>query len=203
MKIIAHRANDGVNKENSLKAILNSLSKPYIDGVEIDIRLTKDNKFIINHDSLYKGYFIAFTNSQTLKKLGLDTLDDTLKQIKTNKIIMIEVKTDNNYIKLSKLLSKLLFKFKLNIYLCSFNYDFINYFQNNYNIKCGLIISPNINKKNIINNFYFNSISKHYTGKIPFKATFIWTVNSPKWLKNYNIITDKPLEMSKYVKQIF
>ena len=31
MKIIAHRGNDGVHRENSLKAIVNSLNKNYID----------------------------------------------------------------------------------------------------------------------------------------------------------------------------
>ena len=50
-KFISHRGNDDDLAENSKKAILNSLSKPYIDGVEFDIRITKDNKFVINHNA--------------------------------------------------------------------------------------------------------------------------------------------------------
>ena len=67
MKIIAHRGNDQIHKENSKEAILNSLTKDYINGVEFDIRLTKDNKFIINHDPFYHYYYIKNTNSKKLK----------------------------------------------------------------------------------------------------------------------------------------
>lgn len=43
--IISHRGNDKENfKENTILAIKNSLSKSYIDGVEFDIRLTRDKK---------------------------------------------------------------------------------------------------------------------------------------------------------------
>ena len=70
MKIIAHRGNDGINKENSLKAIINSLNKEYIDGVEFDVRLTRDGNFIINHDPVYKNHFISETNMCDLKKIG-------------------------------------------------------------------------------------------------------------------------------------
>ena len=38
MKIIAHRGNDNVHKENTLEAILNSLNEDYTNGVEFDIR---------------------------------------------------------------------------------------------------------------------------------------------------------------------
>ena len=76
MKIIAHRGNDNVHKENTKEAILNSLNTSYIDGVEFDIRLTKDGKFIINHDPFYHNYYIKSTNSKKLQKLGLNTLEE-------------------------------------------------------------------------------------------------------------------------------
>ena len=50
MLIIAHRGNDGINRENSKEAIVNSLNKEYVNGVEFDIRMTKDKEFILNHD---------------------------------------------------------------------------------------------------------------------------------------------------------
>lgn len=205
MNIIAHRGNDSTNKENSLKAIINSLKKDYIDGVEFDIRLTKDKKFILNHDPFYKHYYIKNTNSKTLIKHGLDTLEDVLNMINNNKIIIIEVKEDNNIKKTSKYLNRVLRKYNLNFYICSFNYNFINYFNKKYNYKCGLIIGKNINKNNIINNLTFNLLSYKYKGKIPNKETFYWTINNPKDIKNKieNIITDKPKEIYNFLTKKF
>ncbi|MBR2707990.1 MAG: glycerophosphodiester phosphodiesterase [Bacilli bacterium] len=205
MNIIAHRGNDSSNKENSLKAIINSLKKDYIDGVEFDIRLTKDKKFILNHDPFYKHHYIKNTNSKTLIKQGLDTLEDVLNMINNNKIIIIEVKEENNIKKTSKYLNRVLKKYNLNFYICSFNYNFINYFNKKYNYKCGLIIGKNINKNNIINNLTFNLLSYKYKGKIPNKETFYWTINNPKDIKNKieNIITDKPKEIYNFLTKKF
>ena len=204
MKIIAHRGNDNINKENSIESILNSLNKCYVDGVEFDIRKTKDNKFIINHDPFYKNYFIKYTKSRKLKKIGLNTLDEVLNKICNDKIILIEVKEDGNIKTTAKYLYSILKKYKLNIYLCSFNYKFITHFKNKYNnIKCGLIIGGGINIKHINNNLDFNLISYRYKGKIPNKETFIWTVNNIKDIKKeYNIITDKSKKIYDYLKSI-
>ncbi len=204
MKIIAHRGNDQINKENSKEAILNSLNKKYIDGVEFDIRKTKDNQFIINHDPFYHEYFIKNTNSKKLKELGLNTLNEILAKIKSDKIILIEIKEDSpNIKKTAKYLYREIEKSKANIYLCSFNYRFINHFHKKYKkIKCGVIIGQNINRKHINNNLNFNSISYKYKGKIPDKETFRWTINNPKKIKdkNENIITDKAKEIYEYLK---
>lgn len=195
MKIIAHRGNDGIHKENSLEAIINSLNNKYTDGVELDVRLTKDKKLIINHDPFYNGYYIKSTNAIKLQKLGLNTLDEILSNVRSNKIIMIEIKVNNKEIKLmKKILLKTLNKYKLNYYICSFNYDFINNFQKNCDIKSGLIISLKINTKYINNTFDFNSINHLYNKKISNKEIFRWTINNKKELekinKNENIITD-------------
>ena len=82
MKIIAHRGNSGKYKENSLKAIEYSLNEDYIDGVEFDIRMTKDFKFVIHHDPFYKGYYIKKTRLKKLQKLGLNSLEEVLLKIK-------------------------------------------------------------------------------------------------------------------------
>lgn len=200
MLIIAHRGNDEIKKDNSKKAIINSLNKEYIDGVEFDIRLTKDKRFILNHDPFYKTFFINNTTSKTLIKHGLDTLDDILNMIKSNKILLIEVKVEDNIKKTSKYLNRVLRRYNLNYYICSFNYNFINYFNKKYNYKCGLIIGKNINKNHIINNLSFNSISYKYKGEIPNKETFYWTINNIKEINNKkNIITDKPKEIYNYL----
>ena len=65
MKIIAHRGNDNIHKENSLEAITNSLNSKYTDGVEFDIRFTKDYKFIVHHDFFYQGHFIKKNKSKS------------------------------------------------------------------------------------------------------------------------------------------
>lgn len=206
MKIIAHRGNDGIHKENSLEAIINSLNKKYVDGVELDVRLTKDKKLIINHDPFYNGYYINNTNAVKLQRLGLNMLDEILINISNNKIIMIEVKVDDKQIKqMTKKLIKTLNKYKLNYYICSFNYNFLIDFKKCCHIKAGLIISIKINTKHINNNFDFNSINILYNKKIPNKETFRWTVNTKKELekvnKNENIITDNPLEIYKITQQ--
>lgn len=200
MKIIAHRGNDNINKENTSKAILNSIKKYYVDGVEFDIRITKDKRFVINHDPLYKNNIIEFTKSKKLVKQGIDTLEDILNLIDNKKIIMIEVKIERNVIKVAKYLNRVLRRYNLNYYICSFNYNFIRYFNKKYNYKCGLIIGKNINKNHIINSFEFNSLSYKYKGKLPNKETFYWTVNNPKEIKNKeNIITDNPKVIYDYI----
>ena len=50
IEIIAHRGGPGIlYPENSLSAIRNSLENN-VDGIEIDIRLTKDRKIVVLHD---------------------------------------------------------------------------------------------------------------------------------------------------------
>ena len=58
-KFIAHRGiwSDSV-KDNSYQALYNGLlSEEYI-GIETDVRVTKDNVFVIYHDPLYNGKLV-------------------------------------------------------------------------------------------------------------------------------------------------
>lgn len=203
MKIIAHRGNDGIHQENSLEAITNSLNSKYTDGVEFDIRFTKDHQFIVIHDLFYMGHFIKKTNSKTLRKHGLNTLNEILKNIKNDKIILIEIKEESQKYKfLIYKLVKILNKYNLNYYICSFNYNLIQYFHKKYpNYKVGLIIGPVNNLKHINNNFYFNSIYHKQIKKNPAKETFAWTINNPLELDNLkvNIITDNSKEIYEYI----
>lgn len=200
--IIAHRANDNIHKENSIEAILNSLSKYYVDGIEIDVRLTKDNQLILNHDPFYKGKLIKKENSSKLKKLGLNILSEVLNKIKTNKIIMIEIKCDNDIEKIAKIIMKTISKYNLNIYICSFNYELIKYLNENYKIKCGLIIGIKINTKYINNEFDFNSIN-YLNNEVSSKETFKWTINKLENIKNKNdnFITDNCKLIYDFIKK--
>ena len=174
-KFIAHRGNDDDLAENSKEAILNSLSKPYIDGVEFDIRITKDNKFVINHNATINlnSNKIGTIKNMTLKQLKevkfknhnkvyrIATLNEVLKQIKNDKIIIIEIKEEKNYNTYQKKkLLKLLKKYSyLNIYLTSFNYDLITDLKKDYS-NCGLLVGKVLNRNKNIYVFpflYFHS----------------------------------------------
>jgi len=197
MKIIAHRGNDEINRENSIIGILNSLDKKYVDGVEFDIRVTRDFKFVIHHDPFYKGHLIKSTSLKKLRKLGLNSLEDLLIRIKSKKIILIEIKEESRIyrIQLARL-NRILKKYNLNYYVFSFNYDLMKYFKKKYpNIKNGLLIGVKKNLDKINNDFNFNGVNYRHAYKSLNKETFIWTINTKEEyenvLENQNIITDK------------
>ncbi|MCI9110458.1 MAG: glycerophosphodiester phosphodiesterase [Bacilli bacterium] len=205
MKIIAHRGNDGIHVENSMESILNSLTISYIDGVEFDIRHTKDYDFVIHHDPFYKGYYIEKTRLSVLQKKGLNSLEEVLKNINSDKIIMIEIKEESGKFKymLTKL-HKLLKKYNLNYYLCSFNYDLVSYLKKKYPIyNVGLLIGIKLNLNKMDNSFDFNMINFRHAKKAPLKETFIWTVNDLKTFEmvkdNQNVITDKAKEIYDFI----
>lgn len=120
MQLIAHRGiwNKKV-KDNSYEALKSGLlSNKYI-GIECDIRTTLDKKFIIYHNTLYKGNLVRNINYKDMKDIIL--LEDLLK-IKTDKILLLEIK--EREIDKNKLL-KLLNKYKRNYYIMSFNNNII------------------------------------------------------------------------------
>ena len=116
MKLIAHRGiwNKDI-KDNSYKALKSGLESTKYIGIECDIRTTKDKRFIIYHNLLYKGNLVSNTYYKNMKDILL--LEDLLK-IDTNKILLLEIKETN--INKTKLL-KLLNKYKRNYYIMSFN----------------------------------------------------------------------------------
>ena len=205
MKIIAHRGNDGIHKENSLEAILNSLEISYIDGIEIDIRHTKNYDFIINHDPFYNGYFINKTKASVLQKKGLNLLDEVLKEIKNDKIIMIEIKEESQRFRfMLHRLNRILKRYNLNYYLCSFNYNLVKYLKNKYPMyKVGLIIGIKLNVNKMNNELDFNMINYRHAKKAPNKETFIWTIDNKetfaKVKNNQDIITNEPLKIYEFI----
>lgn len=203
MKIIAHRGNDGFHKENTEKAILNSLKFPYVDGVEFDVRMTKDYKFVIYHEPFYEGKLISITRCKKLK--GLSTLEEVLSKINSNKIIMIEIKEIGDNKLLLYYLYKVLKKYNLNYYICSFNYKIMKLFLKKHpKIKCGLIIGMKLNIDFIQNDFDFNVINYKAVDMVTSKETFIWTVNNNKELElipdDCHIITDRVKNMYCLIK---
>lgn len=207
IKFYAHRSkNNHSFKDNSKEAILNVLSKDYISGIEIDIRITKDKKIIVYHDPIIlikdKIRIINETNLIDLIKANIYTLNEILKFIDTDKIIILEIKYENKFIKEDiDIFVKEIEKYQnLNIYVCSFNTKLIKYIKKNYNLKCGIIIGSFINKYKCFNYLDFNLLKYNLFRKIPKKESFIWTINDINKLKRLiknnknkliNVITDK------------
>lgn len=170
--VVLHRGNCKDFTENSLEA-LNSACKNF-DGFETDIRLTKDNYWIINHDSdckriHNKNFIIKETN---LIDILLETKIFRLKKLLftnnyVNKLINIEIKEkyqDCNKLSRISLITTLL-KFKNKILVSSFDWEWFK-FINNYNIDFAHLIldisklPKKYNKIIISKNDYENIIFK-------------------------------------------
>lgn len=208
MKIISHRgSNVSVYNKNTKEALLSALKNDFIDGIEFDVRITKDKKIVIIHDPIIDlvsngSGIVSKMNLKKLKKYNFGTneypskictLEELLDNINTNKIILIELKFESNkYKEFVDIVFDIIKKYKLNIYICSFNYELLNYFYTKYK-KCGLLIGNLINTKKLYNHFNFNIVSYNYKNIISKKETFLWTINEYKNdIDNFYIITDTP-----------
>ena len=190
---IAHRGNNGSDyKENSVSAFINCFNTSYIDGVEMDVRLTLDRVVVVSHSDLFEGKVISKTK---YSKLGIDSLDYVLSCLSNKKKIIIDVK--GNDLGIVDKLYSVLVKYDYQFYICSFNYDIVSLFKKKYsNYKVGLIIGYMLNIDKINNDFDFNLIHYNLFKRIGNKESFIWTVNDRfvyDIVKKYSsfIITDK------------
>lgn len=190
MRFIAHRGNNNHSfKENTKDALINCLNQDYIMGIECDIRITKDKKIVIHHNMLIsdKNNNLFQIKNKTLKEIkkinsSICTLEEFLKEVKQNKILLIEIKEESDnfdiyIINLFNLLKKFSY---LNIYICSFNYKLIKKIKSKYsNYKCGLIIGYLMNIKNIDKKLDFFLYSYNYIDLIDYnKEIFIFTINN-------------------------
>ena len=150
--LIAHRGLKKDAKENTLKAFEKSINNSFYDGFECDVRTTKDHVFVICHNPIYKGKIISLTEYKDLKKEHLPTLESVLK-LKTNKIIMLEIKEINCDInRLSMLLQKYDYQ---NIYVMSFYNKVINnLLKKDLKIKVG-VLNYVLNSENSYQNYDF------------------------------------------------
>lgn len=202
MKEIIHRGITSIkNKENTYLAIKKALKDKNSLGVEFDIRLTKDKRIVLSHNSIIGLNLIENMNYQDIiKEKYLDTLDKILT-IDTDKILLIDIKEKDNYKEFGNVLLKELEKTNKNIYLASFSKRIINYIKKKSNYKNGYITFYYKNDKNdfIVINHKF--ISDKKIKKIKNKEIFLWTINNKKELDeikkkfsnidNYYLIIDK------------
>ena len=202
MKYIIHRGiTSNRFKENSYTAIKRALIDKSSLGVEFDIRLAKDDKIVLSHDNIINFNYIENMNyNDIIKNKYLTTLDKVLT-INTDKILLIDIKVNNNYKKFGNLLLKELDKYERNIYLASFNKKVIKYLRKKTKYKKG-IITLNYKKNNndfvVIN---YNTISSKKINDIKNKEIFIWTIHNDNDLEkvknkfsnidNFYLIIDK------------
>ena len=190
---IAHRGNNGSGyKENTVSAFINCFNTSYIDGVEMDVRLTRDNVVVVSHGDLFDGKVISKTK---YSKLGIDSLDYVLSCLSNKKKIIIDIK--GNDLSIVDRLYSVLIKYDYQFYVCSFNNDIVSLFKKKYSsYKVGLIIGYMINIDRIHNDFDFNLLHYNLYKKVGHRETFLWTVNDRfiyDIVKKYSslIITDK------------
>src|SRR3989344_719805 len=96
MNIISHRANGFGYKENSLKGFLAALSSDAPE-IEIDLRLTKDNVYVANHNPRYRHRFLK----RKISKRNFEKVQFKINSLKTyldlfedfdNKILHLDIK---------------------------------------------------------------------------------------------------------------
>lgn len=200
MKYIIHRGITSKNiKENSYMAIKKALKDKESIGVEFDIRLTKDHKIVLSHNSIANLNVIEETTYNDLIKNNYLTTLDKILDIDTNKIFLIDIKTNNNYKVFGDILMNTLNKYNKNIYLASFDKNIIKYIKSKYKKGIITLLYRRNNYNFIITNYKL--ISNNKIKKIKDKEIFLWTIhnnNELKEIKNkfsnigaYYIIKDK------------
>lgn len=177
MKYIIHRGITSKDiKENSYTAIKKALKDKESIGVEFDIRLTKDHKIVLSHNSLINLNVIEETDySDLIKNNYLTTLDKIL-DIDTNKIFLIDIKTNNNYKVFSDILMNTINKYNKNIYLASFDKNIIKYIKSKYKKGIITLLYRRNNYNFIITNYKL--ISNNKIKKIKDKEIFLWTIHN-------------------------
>ena len=216
MKIISHRGicEHSKWKENTLEALLFALQQKEIDGIELDVRMTKDHVLVIHHDvmihsssdgtgviswlTLSELYQYNFGTKKHPSKIA--TLENLLQNIHSNKEILIEIKSDYEENIMIQKICELLKKYSfLNIKICSFKESILRKIKHQYpKIDVGKITFLNPEKKEVNFNFYsvyYKNISSY------FSSNYVWTIKNKKELsflkqnKDFevlNIITDIP-----------
>jgi len=100
LAIISHRCRGFDAEENTLAALKKALASK-VDAIEIDVRLTKDKRLIVWHDTSYrdergKKHVIAdetLVNAVLHGKMPLETTLATFKRLGKEKVLQIDVKT--------------------------------------------------------------------------------------------------------------
>lgn len=96
MEVIAHRGGAALAPENTLAAIHTGLEAG-ADGVEIDVRLTRDGVAVLLHDpdvarTTSGTGRVGDLSSEDVRALGIPTLEDALAAVPVDRLVVVEVK---------------------------------------------------------------------------------------------------------------
>ena len=212
MLIIGHRGAPTLNPENTIPSFQAAL-KNNVDGLELDVQLTKDKQLIIYHD------FYIF-NSQNEKKLianydlhqiraicpdyHIPTLDEVLHICSKDIILNIEIKSTNliNHYIINKIVN-LLIEYKLDqtTIISSFNPFVLMQLQKiNTNIKIGLLWTKDSNAPWFVTHYSYTKVkpySFHASINYVDQSIANWAQHKNMKLFLYTINTKKQLEKAK------
>lgn len=221
MNIIAHRGLHQIYQENTMDAFLEA-SNEEIDGIEFDVRITKDKEFVIIHNALINktsngSGFVKDKTLKELRKYNFGTLEypskiSTLKEVLEinfqNKILLIELKAEKSFEEktINKLLNLILKYRYQNLYLVSFNRSLIDLIHKKEpTIKVGLCITNVINRSFLNKDYDFQLVHYSLAKEVNVSMeTFFWTVNKKEIkeellkiipVSKLNLVTDTPYEM--------
>jgi glycerophosphoryl diester phosphodiesterase len=95
---IGHRGAPRLAPENTLASFEKALSLPHVDGIELDVHLSKDGRAVVIHDDTLerttkqKG-FVSERTAGELAPLGVSLLEDVLALVKAKeKRVFVELK---------------------------------------------------------------------------------------------------------------
>jgi glycerophosphoryl diester phosphodiesterase len=98
-RIVAHRGDHRRHVENTLPALLAAMDHPSCDGLEFDVRLSRDGVPVLYHDpTLLRVHgrpdAVADLSADDLDTLGVSRLDDVLAAVPRRAFLDVEVKVE-------------------------------------------------------------------------------------------------------------
>jgi glycerophosphoryl diester phosphodiesterase len=213
---IGHRGAKGYVTENTLASFQKALELE-VDGIELDVHLSKDNQLVVIHDAIIDrttseiGFVNHFTSSE-LNNLGIPTLEKVIDLINKKCFINIEIKDANATKHVLKLLQNYILEkhWSSNLFqISSFDWNVLQFCHSEErrislgvltedSIENALAFAKKVNAYSV--NPYFKLLNRENVLQIHqygFKI-FPWTVNSAedltfvKRLQVDGIISDFP-----------
>ncbi len=197
----AHRglhANDSDAPENSLKAFKLAVEAGY--GIELDIRLTKDNIAIVFHDKTLKrssgiDKTVRELNYEELKEFRLfnsdetiPLLEDVLKLVNGKVPLIVEFKTNGKDLEICEIAARILDKYSGVYCIESFDPAIVNWYRKNRPEIIRGQLSTNYFKDGIGDKIYLKFTLQNMLLNFYAKPDFIAFNHNYSNMFSYNII---------------
>lgn len=194
MLILGHRGAPSQKTENTIGSFEAALSNN-VDGIELDIQLTKDGKIAVYHDFTItahdKAHLVSNLSLTNLQSLCTDFIMPSLEEVceicPQNKILNIEIKSQklNNFTIIEQTLSVLEdYKLHDNVIISSFNpFVLREVKRKSPRIKLGLLWTKNDSEGWFVTHYSYYQI-KPYS----FHANIDYiNSNFAKWILDHNM----------------